>query len=162
MQFLHIQVWIINTKLHLAGIINGLITVECSLRIVACLVAEPLKCIYLLWGWQPKWLIYLVLWVDTILPRPSSSAFTATNLTSYDFAMRENDQIKRQNILSDATVLSNNTTMRWLNATEVDNNIGVDFSFIENKEIVCFFPASLSLTVSCGLTIFALFTTIIR
>ena len=157
-----------NTKLDLAHIINGLMTVECTLRIIFCLVAQPLKCIYLLFGWQPKWLIDGLLWINNILPRPSNSstfttATTTTNFTRGDFVTADVDQTQKHRNLTITNILSNYSTAQWFNTTETNNDAdGADSVSIQNIEIICFFPASLVMTVNCGIMIFTLFTSIVR
>ena len=139
----------------LAHIIKGLLTVECSFRITHCAVTNTLRGAFLFWGWQPSFLLkFIAPAVNVVGKREMLNNVTGnTVLDMIDECLYEQDNT------TDISEGGRPYSI-WLNGSNEDiEDLKRELSTIQ---AVCFFPASLQMFTTFGITIFLLFTGIVR
>ena len=140
--------------MELAHVIKGLLSVECSFRLIACLIANSLRGAFILWGWQPTLLIQIVAILET---------------AADNYGMAETDlNIARFNCTK---IQCHGKRIAFYNPG-LDQSLtcpnilgGLDlFQFYIKPTIksVCLLPESISTFTSYGISIFVLFTGVLR
>ena len=139
----------------LAHIIKGLLTVECSFRIIQISVASALNEAYLLWGWQPSFLLKLIAGAERVLGKREMRN-NITGIAVYD---NVNEYLYEQNDTTDISGVDSSRSI-WPNGSREDI---VDLPpELPTIEAVCLFSESLLVFSFCGIAIFVLLTGIVR
>lgn len=145
-----------NTRMDLAHVIKGLLSVECVFRLIACLFINSLRGAFLLWGWQPTLLINIVSILENVAGqyrvgrRDWIAAIYESNYSCFN----------AENVSN--TFLISNLTCHFNHTNSSDTNFQ-HFGVIDPRiESVCLLPSSLSMFTGFGISIFVLLTGIIR
>ena len=145
-----------NKRMDLAHVIKGLLSVECIFRLIACLFTNSLRGAFLLWGWQPTFLIHIASILENVTGqyRVGQKDWIALIYEANDTCFNE------ENVSH--TILFSNLTCDVKQSNRSDTNFQ-DFGFIDPRiESVCFLPSSLAMFNSFGIAIFVLLTGILR
>ena len=142
----------------LAHVIKGLLSVECLFRLIGCVFTHSLRGAFLLWGWQPSSLI----WVVDVLNRI---------IGKYRMNGNENPLASYYNLtLADLQPSNRNITEKYFSRSNysflypsIDINICMEnYSTSAHQKLtiesVCFLPATLAVLANYGIAIFVLLT----
>ena len=130
----------------MAIIINYLLTAECMFRIFTCLVAEPIKMVFLFLGWSPSFLLKIAIAIEDYI-----NGFE-------NHADHPADEFLDHEIETSCTTPSDKES-QWFCFKSGSNYTKVPF---KHMEAMCFLPTCISQFGTVGTCIFLMFISIIR
>ena len=130
----------------MAIIINYLLTVECMFRIFTCLVAEPIKIIFLFLGWLPSFLLD----ISNAFEDYINGYENRVDLKVDEFFDHEIDTFCK---------ITSDKDSQWFCFKSGSNYTRVPF---KHMEAMCFLPTCISQFGTVGTCIFIMFISIIR
>ena len=139
----------------LAHVIKGLLSFECLFRLIACAFTNSLRAAFLLWGWQPKFLIKLVSILKRVIGNNNGQDILFTDVGNLNKTYTSSAFSASDFLASEVPYHFNNTDGK---SSEPHDYGGIDPSI----ESVCIFPSSLAMFSNYGITIFVLLTGIVR
>ena len=145
-----------NTRMDLARVIKGLLSVECVFRLISCLFTNSLRGAFLLWGWQPTFLVNMVSILDNV-----AGQYRVGQKDWVEAVYRSNHTCFNEENVSN-TFLFSNLTCHFNQSNSSDTNFQ-DLRVIDPRiESVCSLPSSLAMFNGFGIAIFVLLTGILR
>ena len=156
----------------MALVIKALLASECVAKIYICIIVMPIKSMYFLYGWQPKALIRLALWLrQNDLPYAAELEHLKAN--------QLNDLLSTNtyntSLASYAPVYDRSDGITILNSIEIikqnydnDNSSRIFLEEVSKNRLsyevmaVCSLPNSLDFLGNYSLATFSMVTTIIR
>ena len=156
----------------MALVIKALLTSECVAKIYICIIVMPIKSMYFLYGWQPKALIRLALWLrQNDLPYAAelehlkanqlndllSTNTYNTSLASYTPVYDRSDGITILNSIEIIKQNYDNNNSSRIYLEEIGKN-RLSYEIMA----VCSLPNSLDFLGNYSLATFSMVTTIIR
>ena len=123
----------------LAHVIKGLLNIECMFRFVGFVLTNSLRGAFILWGWQPDFLLKIIGYMDW-LTRENKLDEMSWNSTNND------------NLTYHIYNLSKTSTTEHANIQTLYPSV----------ELVCLLPSSLAIFCNYGITIFVLLTGVVR
>ena len=145
-----------NTKMDLAHVIKGLLSVECVFRLIACLFTNSLRGAFILWGWQPTFFINIVSILDNV-----AGQYRVGQRNWVEAVYRSNHTCFNEEMFSHTFLFSNLTC--HFNQSNSSNINFQDLGVIDPRiESVCLLPSSLAMFTGFGIAIFVLLTGILR
>ena len=156
----------------MALVIKALLASECVAKIYICIIVMPIKSMYFLYGWQPKALIRLALWLrQNDLPYEDGpeylKAHQLNNLLStntYNTSFASNTSVYNR---SDELMAFNSIEIMKQN-DDYNNSSSIYLEEISKNRVsyevmaVCSLPNSLDFLGNYSLATFSMVTTIIR
>lgn len=140
----------------LAHVIKGLLSVECSFRLMGCMITNSLRGAFLLWGWQPSFFIDMIVILEKVLGKHRMSPDTLN-----PFLLEEN-QTYFYNTSSPSDLFESYFNLSsHSNASNGKDNEALSL-LTPTIEYVCFLPASLTMLTNYGIAIFVLLTGVVR
>ena len=130
----------------MAIIINYLLTTECIFRIFTCLVAEPIKMVFLFLGRSPSFLLRIALAIEDYINGFENHA----DLQSDEFFDREYDTFCKT---------TSDKESQWFCFKSGSNYTRVPF---KHMEAMCFLPTCISQFGTVGTCIFIMLISIVR
>ena len=130
----------------MAVIINSLLTAECMFRIFSCLIAEPIKIVFLFLGWSPSFLLNIAMTVENYF----NSNVDQVDLQTDEFFDGENNTVCKT---------SSSKESLWYCFNSGSKFIRVPF---KNMEAMCFVPTCMSHFATTGTCIFVMLISIVR
>lgn len=156
----------------MALVIKALLASECVAKIYICIIVMPIKSMYFLYGWQPKALIRLALWL-----RPNDLPYEAeidplkahhlNNLLSTDAYNTSFASYNSVFNIPDKTMILNSIEIMEQN-DEYNNSTKIHFEEVSKNRVsyevmaVCSLPNGLDFLGNYSLATFSMVTTIIR
>ena len=132
----------------MAFIITSLLTMECLFRIFTCLIAEPIKMIFLFLGWMPPFFIKVALAFEEII---------------HNWEENMDQHIERHfygNNSIDCNTF-NNTDGEWFSFQSHHTEDCTTVSF-KTVEAICFLPTCISQFGTVGTCLFVMMISIVR
>lgn len=130
----------------MAVIINSLLTAECMFRIFSCLVAEPIKIVFLFLGWSPSFLLKISMAIEDYIHGYEDPI----DLQTDEFLDRENFTICKT---------SSSKKSLWYCFNSGSKFIRVPF---KHMEAMCFVPSCMTHFAITGTCIFVMLISIVR
>ena len=130
----------------MAVIINSLLTAECMFRIFSCLVAEPIKIVFLFLGWSPSSLLKIAMTIEDHINGFENQAVLQTD-----------HLFERENYNACKTTSSKESP--WYCFNSGSDIIRVPF---KHMEAMCFLPTCMSHFATAGTCIFVMLISIVR
>ena len=156
----------------MALVIKALLASECAAKIYICIIVMPIKSMYFLYGWQPKALIQLALWL-----RPNDLPYEAEleHLKVHHLSYLLSPDTYNTSFASYNSVFNRSDKTMILNSIEImkqnddyNNSSRIYFEEVSKHRIsyevmaVCSLPNSLDFLGNYSLATFSMVTTIIR
>ena len=140
----------------LAHVIKGLLNIECMFRFLGCVLINSLRGAFILWGWQPSFLIWAVGYMDWITSdfRAPELACGSLNESSCPHGLDTFNRTSKPGIESSSRDLN-------LKSANVATQLYSDFQSPSIRSI-CSLPSTLAVFSNYGISIFVLLTGIIR
>ena len=133
----------------MAFVINSLLTAECIFRIFTCLIAEPIKMIFLFLGWMPPFLSQFALVLEEII----------------NYSPGENISMCKEEYVEHNSSIScpdkNYTVPGWFHFKHPDSE-NHSWVLLKNVEAICFIPTCISQFGTVGTCIFVMLISIVR
>ena len=156
----------------MALVIKALLASECVAKIYICIIVMPIKSMFFLYGWQPKALIRLALWLrQNDLPNEAAlehlNSHQLNNLVStntYNTSFASYTSLYNR---SDKIMIFNSIGIMKQN-DDNNNSSGIDLEEVSKNRLsyevmaVCSLPNSLDFLGNYSLATFSMVTTIIR
>ena len=140
----------------LAYVIKGLLNIECMFRFIGCVLINSIRGAFILWGWQPSFLIRAVGYMDWIT-RAHWSLESDDELSSQEAYIPNN-----HSLLSSVMITTNNSSHDIIRATINDSEHSNFDTIYPSIKLVCSIPSTLSVFSNYGISIFVLLTGIVR
>lgn len=140
----------------LAHVIKGLLNMECMFRFIGCVLINSLRSAFILWGWQPSFLIWVVGYMNWM-----TSDFRALEL---DCGLSNEGSCPHEfNTLNRTINLENENSSKDLKFGSENSSKEIYTHFI-NPSIrsICSLPSTLAVFSNYGISIFVLLTGVIR
>ena len=141
----------------LAHIIKGLLSAELAFRILTLLMTHTLRSAFLLWGWQPSFIIQIMFELQRI------NGGTLGDVSKTHFINMSGTGTWNSTSIHPA--LKGFGELYFVNKTHMitdEERVAEALAGMQVFENVCFLPASLMLTTRYGTTIFVLMTGVVR
>ena len=140
----------------LAHVIKGLLNIECMFRFIGCVLINSLRGAFILWGWQPTFLIWAVGYMNW-MTRDFRSMELDDSLSNEGSCPHELDSLNR------TIELGTENSSRDLNFGSENTSAQLYTDFLKPSiRSVCSLPSTLAVFSNYGISIFVLLTGIIR